>query len=368
MRLGAARGAQVSCRLLVDAEEAHRCAVLGGHVGDRRAVHHRERRRTRAVEFNELANDLRLAKQLGDREGEVGRRHALAQGTGQVHADDVGREEIDRLAEHAGLGLDAADAPADDADAVDHRRVRVGADQGVRVDDAGGVGQDSLGEVLEVHLVDDADARGNDLEGVEGLHAPLEELIALLVAGELDVEVLGERLGVAGKVDLDRVVNDQVHRDQGLNQLGILPQLRDRRAHRGQVHEERHPGEVLQDDASDDKGDLLGAGGLGLPGGQGLHGRLRHALAIAVAQERLKHQPDRHRQARNREPRLLQGRNRIVAVRRTADCERLKGTEGIGGGAHETLTWLGRLGWRRSWEGPSGWPSARSRGRCRRCR
>ena len=51
-------------------------------------------------------------------------------------ADDVGREEVHRLAEHAGLGLDAADAPADDADAVDHRRVRVGADQRVGVVDA----------------------------------------------------------------------------------------------------------------------------------------------------------------------------------------------------------------------------------------
>ena len=67
---------------------------------------------------------------------QVGRRHAFAQAPVQVHADHVRRQEIDRLAEHARLGLDAADAPADDADAVDHRRVRVGADQRVGIVDA----------------------------------------------------------------------------------------------------------------------------------------------------------------------------------------------------------------------------------------
>ena len=38
-----------------------------------------------------------------------------------------------RLAEHRRLGLDAADAPAQHAQAVDHRGVRVGADERVGV-------------------------------------------------------------------------------------------------------------------------------------------------------------------------------------------------------------------------------------------
>ena len=61
---------------------------------------------------------------------------AFAQTTLEVHADNVGREEIHRLAEHARLGLDPADTPRDDADAVDHGRVRIGADQRVRIIDA----------------------------------------------------------------------------------------------------------------------------------------------------------------------------------------------------------------------------------------
>ena len=38
------------------------------------------------------------------------------------------------LAQHGRLGLDAADAPADDAEAVDHGGVRVGAEHGVGKD------------------------------------------------------------------------------------------------------------------------------------------------------------------------------------------------------------------------------------------
>jgi len=52
-------------------------------------------------------------------ERKVGRGHAFAQRTREVHADDIGREKIDRLAEHARLGFDAADAPTDNAEAVD---------------------------------------------------------------------------------------------------------------------------------------------------------------------------------------------------------------------------------------------------------
>ena len=46
---------------------------------------------------------------------------------GEFEADHLGHEHVQRLAEHHRLGLDAADAPADDAQPVDHRGVAVGA-------------------------------------------------------------------------------------------------------------------------------------------------------------------------------------------------------------------------------------------------
>ena len=67
------------------------------------------------------------------RQHQVGGGRALGQRAGEAEADDLRDQHRDRLAEHRRLGLDAADAPAEHAQAVDHRGVRVGADQGVGV-------------------------------------------------------------------------------------------------------------------------------------------------------------------------------------------------------------------------------------------
>jgi hypothetical protein len=49
-------------------------------------------------------------------------------------------------------------------------------------------------QVFEVDLVHDADARRHHAEGVEGLHAPLHELVALAVALELELHVQVQRV------------------------------------------------------------------------------------------------------------------------------------------------------------------------------
>src|ERR1051326_6952469 len=65
-----------------------------------------------------------------------GARPPSAPGPAEVDADDARRKKVPRLPQHPRLGLDPADAPADDAESVDHRRVRVGADERVGVPDA----------------------------------------------------------------------------------------------------------------------------------------------------------------------------------------------------------------------------------------
>jgi hypothetical protein len=185
---GAAGAFEVAGGDVVDAEEAHGCAVFRGHVGDGGAVGEGECAGSGAVEFDEFSDDFGLAEEFGDAEDEVGGGDAGGEFAGEVDADDFWDEEGDGLAEHAGFGFDAADAPADDAEAVDHGGVGVGADEGVRVENAVFF-KDAFGEVFEVDLVDDADAGGDDLEGVEGLFAPFEEFVALAVAVEFEVEV-----------------------------------------------------------------------------------------------------------------------------------------------------------------------------------
>ena len=145
-------------RLVVDREDRGGGAELRRHVADGGAVGQRGGGDALAVELDELADDAVLAQHLGDGQHQVGGGGAGRQLAGQLEADDARDEHGDRLAEHRGLGLDAADAPAQHAEAVDHGGVRVGADEGVGVRLAV-ADHDRAGQVLDVDLVDDAGAR-----------------------------------------------------------------------------------------------------------------------------------------------------------------------------------------------------------------
>ena len=129
-----------------------------------------------------------------------------------------------RLAEHGRLGLDAADAPAEHAQAVDHRGVRVGADERVGVGRAPSPARiDDAGQVLDVDLVDDAGARRHDLEVVERGLAPAQELVALAVALVLELDVALEGVGRAEQVGDDGVVDDQLGRRERVDLASASP-------------------------------------------------------------------------------------------------------------------------------------------------
>ena len=126
---GARGEAQIGERFGIDGEEAHGRAIFGRHVGDRGAVGKREARKPGAVELDEFSDDAFLAQHLRDGEHEVGGRGAFGQAAVQLESDDRGNQHRERLAEHGGFCFDAADAPAENAEAVDHRGVRIGADE-----------------------------------------------------------------------------------------------------------------------------------------------------------------------------------------------------------------------------------------------
>ena len=298
--LGAAAGQlHVGGGLLVDREDRDGGAVLGAHVADRGAVGQRHRPHAGAVELDELADDAVLAQHLGDREHEVGGGGALGQLAGELEADDARDQHADRLAQHGRLGLDAADAPAHDAEAVDHRRVGVGADAGVGVGDGGAVGvlgEDDAGQVLDVDLVHDAGARGDDLEVVERALAPAQELVALAVALVLDLDVALEGVGGAEDVGDDGVVDDHLGRCEGVDPARVPAEVGHGLAHRGEVDDARHAGEVLHDHAGGRELDLLAGVGRGVPAGEGLDVGLGDVGPVLGAQQRLEEDLQAERQ------------------------------------------------------------------------
>ena len=69
--------------------------------------------------------------------------------------------------------------------------------------------------------------------------------VALLVALELALGVDAERVARAEGVDLHRVVDDQLGRHQRVDLRRVAAQLGHRVAHRGEVDDRGHAGEVL---------------------------------------------------------------------------------------------------------------------------
>ena len=238
----------VSQGLVIHREETAGGTVFRGHIGDGGPVRHRHILETVAVEFHELAHDAFLAQHLGDRQHQVSGGDALTQLAGDLEAYDLGDQHRYRLTQHGGFRFNAAHAPAQDAQAIDHGGVGVGTHQGIRI----GKGfvalllvPHRLAQVLKVYLVANAGTRRYHTEVVKGLLAPAQELIAFLITLHLNGNVVLESRLIPELVHHDGVINHQVNGGQRVDQRRVLAGLAHRLTHGGQVHHTRHAGKVL---------------------------------------------------------------------------------------------------------------------------
>src|SRR5690606_26970695 len=101
------------------------------HVGDGGAVGQGQVGQAVTVELDEFAHHTLAAQHLSDGEHQVGGGYAFAESTVEAEADHFGNQHRYWLTEHGRFRLNAADAPAEHAEAVDHGGVRVGTNQGV---------------------------------------------------------------------------------------------------------------------------------------------------------------------------------------------------------------------------------------------
>ncbi len=258
VRRRTARESQVDQRLLVDREDAARRAVFGRHVRNGGAIGERHRVEAGAEELDKLADDAFIAQHLRYGQNEVGCGRPFGKLAGELEADHLWNEHRHRLAEHGRLRFDAADAPAEHAQAVDHRRVRIGADQRVGVQRVRFfIVKDDAREILQIHLVHDPGLRRHDLEVAKGALPPAQEDVAFLVALILDVRVEAERVRGAEVIDLHGVIDHEFRWLQRIDLGRIAAHALHGVAHRRQIDDARHAGEVLQKDARDRECDLL---------------------------------------------------------------------------------------------------------------
>ncbi len=315
-----------------DGEEAAGGAVLGRHVGDGGLIGQRQVVEAVAVELHELAHHALGAQHLGHGQHQVGGGGALLHPAGELHAHHLRDQHGDGLAEHGRLGLDAAHAPAQNRQAVDHGGVAVRAHHGIGVGHGGAVfaeRPDHLRQVFQVHLMADAGSRRHHAEVVERLLPPAQEFIALAVALELHLHVLLERRRRAELVHHHRVVDDQVHGHLRVDLRRIGAERHHGVAHGREVDHGRNAGEVLHQHPGRPVGDLaLRRAGL-QPSADRLDVVDVDGAVVLPAQQVLQQNLERERQGRDVAERLGGGLQAVVVVAVVADGEGAAGVQGV---------------------------------------
>ena len=142
-----------------------------------------------------------LAKHVGDGQHHVGGGDAFRNGTGKLETDNTRHQHGDRLSKHGRFGFNAANAPAEHAQAIDGGGVRVGAHAGIKIGKSLAtvffdLGHDDLGKIFDIDLVDDARSRRYHAEVLECLLTPTQELVTFAVALVFDVHVLFDRVAM----------------------------------------------------------------------------------------------------------------------------------------------------------------------------
>ena len=305
---------------------------FGRHVGDGGPVGERQRVEAGPVEFHELADHAPGAQHFDHAQHEVGGGGALRHAAGELEAHHFRDQHGDRLAQHGGLRLDAADAPAEHAEPVHHGGVAVRADHGVGHGDGAPalfLGPDRAGQIFEIDLVADAGAGRHDAEVTEGGLAPAQELVTLAVALELAPDIGAEGIRAAVAVHHDRVVDDEVHRAQRVDLLRVAAELGHGVAHGGKIDHSRHAGEVLHQHARGPEGDLGARAALLQPGAEARDVIDRDRAPVLVPEQVLGEDAQRDRQARKIARSRFRRFQRVIVIVPAADPKGPARTQGV---------------------------------------
>ena len=256
-RLFPARHGQIGQGFRIDGEEAAGRAIFGGHIRNRCAVGKRHRVEAGAIELNEFVDHTLFAQHLRDGQHKIGGGYAFFQLARQLEADDFRQQHGLRLAKHCGFRLDAAHAPTEHGQTIDHRGMRVGANECI------GIGNfdrlclataildflfarpDGLRKIFQIYLMADARIGWHDREVFKRLLAPFQEAITLAIALIFEIDILFESLCGAEFVHNHRMVDDEINRNKRINLLRVAAQIFHGIAHGGQINHCRNARKIL---------------------------------------------------------------------------------------------------------------------------
>ena len=326
--VGFAAGAlEVFDRIVIDREEAARRAIFRRHVRDRGFILKRKVRKAGAEEFDELADNALLAQHLDNRQHEVCCSCTFSHLAGQLESDNFRDEHRDRLAKHGSFSLDTANAPTQHGEAVDHGRVAVCADAGVRISNGFAIflfRPDRLSEIFEVYLVANAGARRDHSEILECRRPPAQEFIPFLITLVFHLDVFLEAVWPGEIIDHDRVVDHEIDRHLRVDRVRRSAEIFRGIAHRGKVNNRRNASKVLHQNTRRAISDLVAGRALVVePGFESQDVAFGDRLAIFEAQHVFEQHFERCRQARHIAEAVFRGcGERIISVRFSSSGKR----------------------------------------------
>ncbi|MPM46792.1 hypothetical protein SDC9_93498 [bioreactor metagenome] len=119
--------------------------------------------------------------------------------------------------------------------------------------------------------MNDARRRRYDAQIFKRLLAPTQKLVAFAVALIFAFHVAAHGVWHASGIHLQGVIDDQIHRDDGVDAAGVAAQFGHGRAHGRQIYNNRNTGEILHHHPAGVKGNRRSIWISGVPVGHGQH-------------------------------------------------------------------------------------------------
>ena len=224
-------------------------AVFRCHVGNGGPIRQGKAGQTRTKELDELTDNIFLTKELGHFQGQVCRSRNLRQLTSQVNPDDLRNREIGSFSQHSCFCFDTPNTPTEDSDTIDHGRVAVCTEHGIRVKLAI-LFDDDITEEFNIDLVNDTSSWRHSPIVIKGLFSPLEELVTLIITLELQINVFLKGGFCSVEIYLNRVVNDQINWNFWIDEVRISAIFHNGIPHGSKVHYYRNACKILQNNSA----------------------------------------------------------------------------------------------------------------------
>ena len=243
--------AQIVQRFFINREETTCRAIFWCHVGNRCLIRQCKRIQALAIKLNKLTNNAQLTQHLNHSKNKVSRRCAFFQLTCQLKANNLWDQHRNRLTKHGGFGLDTADAPTQNGQAIHHCCMRICSNQCIWVHNLFArillifAHPRSLRQIFKVHLVTNTCTRRYNAEVFKRALPPFQKLITLAIAFKFFFNVRLKRRRRSEFINHYRVINDQINRNLRVNFLRVCIQCCHRLAHGGQINHSRNPSKVL---------------------------------------------------------------------------------------------------------------------------